>query len=508
MTHASSLRDSDNNTTTYVSNEKFSDIQKQDVEQASDVFHNIDEKKVLRKMDLRLLPMLSILYLLCFLDRGNIGNAKIEGLPEELGLVGPQYNLCLTVFFFTYAAFEVPSNLLLKRLRPSIWLPSIMVAWGVVMTLMGVVQNYAGLLTARIFLGVAEAGLYPGVAFYITMWYCRHEAQYRQALFFSSASIAGAFSGLLAYAIAKMNGVGGYSGWRWIFILEGLATVVVGFISFFVIHDFPETASFLTKDEREWVVARLRNQNTDSRGRQLVDEETFSWKYVRDAFTDWQVYLALIMYWGIVCPLYGISFFLPTIIKDLGYSSSTAQLLTLPIYITAAIVSVIAALFSDKAGQRSPFILGFFLCIIAGFIICIVSSGRGVPGVVYFGTFLAVVGIYPAFPGNVTWLSNNLAGGYKRAAGMAIHIGIGNLGGAMASNFYRTQDAPKYILGHALELGFAVAGTLAVLILRFSYQRVNFRREEALANEDSTTGPSVATSSERGDRSLTFRYML
>ena len=119
-------------------------------------------------------------------------------------MTGPQYNWTLTVFFFTYAAFEVPSNLLLKRLRPSIWLPSIMVAWGTVMTLMGIVQDFKGLLIARLFLGVTEAGLYPGVAYYITMWYVRKEAQTRQALFFSAASVAGAFSGLLAYAIDNM----------------------------------------------------------------------------------------------------------------------------------------------------------------------------------------------------------------------------------------------------------------------------------------------------------------
>lgn len=133
-------------------------------------------------MDLRLIPMLAILYLLSFLDRrhnqfitlslmltlvligGNIGNAKIEGLQEDLNLLPDQYNWCLTVFFFTYAAFEVPSNLLLKKLRPSVWLPTIMVAWGTVMTLMGIVRNYHGLLIARIFLGVTEAGLFPGVA--------------------------------------------------------------------------------------------------------------------------------------------------------------------------------------------------------------------------------------------------------------------------------------------------------------------------------------------------------
>lgn len=124
-------------------------------------FAHLDEKAILRKMDLRLIPMLALLYLLSFLDRGNIGNAKIEGLTEDLGMTGAQYNWCLTVFFFTYAAFEVPSNLLLKKLRPSVWLPTIMVAWGVVMTLMGLVQNYQGLLAARVFLGVTEAGRTP-----------------------------------------------------------------------------------------------------------------------------------------------------------------------------------------------------------------------------------------------------------------------------------------------------------------------------------------------------------
>jgi hypothetical protein len=130
-------------------------------------FAHLDEKAILRKMDLRLIPMLALLYLLSFLDRGNIGNAKIEGLTEDLHMSGAQYNWCLTVFFFTYAAFEVPSNLLLKKLRPSIWLPTIMVAWGVVMTLMGIVQSYEGLLVARIFLGVTEAGLFPGVRYLV-----------------------------------------------------------------------------------------------------------------------------------------------------------------------------------------------------------------------------------------------------------------------------------------------------------------------------------------------------
>uniref|UniRef100_A0A093XSM8 Putative transporter C11D3.18C n=1 Tax=Talaromyces marneffei PM1 TaxID=1077442 RepID=A0A093XSM8_TALMA len=427
------------------------------------------ENKLLRKMDLRLIPMLATLYLLAFLDRGNIGNAKIEGMLTDLHMTGQQYSLAhidgnCAELSWSFGVPYFPGSGCLYR---------------------------------------AEAGLYPGIAYYITLWYPRDRAQYRQALFFSAASVAGAFSGLLAYGIAKMNGVGGYAGWRWIFILEGLLTVAVSLIAPFAIHDFPETAKFLTEEERELIITILRNQTTGEGfvHADVIQEETkFRARYVIDALTDWQIYLGLFMYWGITCPLYGISFFLPSIIKDLGYTSSTAQLLTVPIYITAAVVAIGAAWLSDRRKQRSPFLLFFMSLIAIGFIVVIASSGRGAPGVVYLGVFIAVVGIYPAFPGNVTWIAVNLAGDYKRAAGMALHIGLGNMAGAMASNFYRSQDAPKYILGHALELGFCVAGIIAVLILRRSYETINRRRDQIDVSQYDAN--QIA---QMGDRSPMFR---
>ncbi|KAI2468774.1 MFS general substrate transporter [Annulohypoxylon bovei var. microspora] len=471
-------------------------------------FADLDEKKILRKMDIRLIPMLAVLYLLSFLDRGNIGNAKIEGLQEDLRMSSDEYNLCLTVFFFTYGVFEVPSNLLLKKLRPSRWLPLIMVAWGIVMTLMGIVRGFHGLLISRLFLGVTEAGLYPGCAYYLTMWYSRHEIQLRQAMFFSAASIAGAFSGLLAFAIAKMDGIGDLEGWRWIFILEGLATIIIASIAFFVLHDFPETASFLTPKEREFVVFRLKYQG-QLRGKELgqtqvAQAEEFEWRYVFEAFKDWQIWVNIFVYWGVVCPLYGISLFLPTIIKNLGYSSSTAQLMTVPIYIVAAILSVVFAFISDRVGKRSPFIIAFLLVMIVGFSMCISSTN---PKVVYGGVFIVACAIYPAFPGVVTWLSNNLAGSYKRSAGMAIQIGVGNLGGAIASNFYRQKDSPRYILGHGLELGFISAGIIAALILVVAYAAINKAREKAIGQgvEAQYTPEELST---KGDRAVTFRYMI
>lgn len=220
------------------------------------------------------------------------------------------------------------------------------------------------------------------------MWYCRHEIQFRQALFFSAASIAGAFSGLLAFGIAKMDGIGGLEGWRWIFILEGIVTVVVAIFAFWALYDFPETASFLTEEERAFVVFRLKYQGQQQTAghsqARVAQSDEFKWQYVWDAFKDWQIWVNIFVYWGvsqnpkpailtetdifkIVCPLYGISLFLPTIIRNLGYSSSKVQLMTVPIYITAAILAVIVAWTSDRVGKRSPFIVAFLCVMIVGF---------------------------------------------------------------------------------------------------------------------------------------------
>jgi MFS family permease len=215
------------------------------------------------------------------------------------------------------------------------------------------------------------------------------------------------------------------------------------------------------------------------------------------------------MYWGIVCPLYGISLFLPSIIKELGYVSTTAQLLTIPIYCTAAILAVLVCWLSDRAAKsgasRWPYVFVPMCVILVGFVMAISGSAKGgVPGVVYAGVFIATCGIYPAFPGNITWISNNLAGSYKRAAGMAFQIGIGNLGGAMASNFYRSADAPKYILGHGLEIGFVVAGMAACVALRVCYGAANARREKG-DEAERLTDEQLA---DLGDKSPTFRYTL
>src|ERR1700760_486974 len=189
--------------------------------------------------------------------RVNIANANIFGLSTELNLTGDRYNTALVIFFVPYILFEIPSNVFLKRFRPRIWLSACMFLFGLATICQGLVKNYSGLLATRFFLGLFETGMFPGCFYLIGMWYRRHEAQRRYTFFFSSTTLAGAFGGLLASAIGKMDGMRGYKGWRWVFILEGVLTCVVSFFFFFLIPNFPENSKWLTEEEKAYIQARL-----------------------------------------------------------------------------------------------------------------------------------------------------------------------------------------------------------------------------------------------------------
>ncbi|KDQ27206.1 hypothetical protein PLEOSDRAFT_1113357 [Pleurotus ostreatus PC15] len=471
------------------------------------------QKKLWRKIDARLMPILCLMYLFSFLDRGNIGNARLQGLTTQLGLVGNQYNIALTMYFIPYCIFECPANLVLKRFKPSRWLPGITVTWGIIMTLMSLVETYPQLVITRVLLGIAEAGLFPGVVYYLTLWYPRHMLQYRIGLFFGAASLAGAFSGLLAFGISFMSGQGGLLGWSWIFILEGIATVLVGVLAFFVLVDFPDTAKFLTQEEREFVVWTKKFDNSS-----VGEEERFSMDHIWAAFKDWQVWLHILVYFSVVGPLYGITLFLPSIINSFGYSTAISQLLTVPPYVFATMVLFAFAHFSDKLRLRSPFILGGLTMCFIGFVI---NISPNVPnGVKYFGTFFVVAGSYASFPGVVAWLGNNLSGQYKRGVGMALHIGIGNFSGAIASNIYRSQDSPRYLVGHGVELMFVGIGFIAVPTVVLMYKRINAQRDreaEGYLSDGGDGGGSFKGVGGRytaeelrkmGDRAPDFRYTL
>ncbi|EIW53164.1 MFS general substrate transporter [Trametes versicolor FP-101664 SS1] len=457
-----------------------------------------EERLLWRKIDLRLLPILIIMYLVASIDRSNIGNAKLQGLLTQLNLTGDQYNVALVM------TRVWNRSLLLKKLRPSRWLPGITLAWGIIATLMGLVKTYPQLVGVRVCLGIAEAGLPPGVFYYITMWYPRHMVQYRVGLFWGGATFAGAFSGLLAFAISFMSGTAGLLGWSWIFIIEGLITIVVAFAAFFILVDFPDTAMFLTPEERAYVVHRksilaLAEYDNSSVG----EEEHFEMRQLWETLFNWKVILCCLINASVITPVYGITLFLP-----FGFNTVISQLLSVPPYIVGTAAVVAWSKWSDIHQKRSPSILAGLLFCLVGFAINAADTPIGVR---YFGTFLVVTGGYAGFPGNVSWMGNNTVGHYRRAIAIGMQVMFANAGGAIASNIYRVQDAPHYLLGHAVELGFVGMGLTLLPIMVFTYMRANAQRDAAQRDMEAR-GVKIEYSTEElrkmGNQAPDFRFTL
>ncbi|KIJ13998.1 hypothetical protein PAXINDRAFT_13121 [Paxillus involutus ATCC 200175] len=480
------------------------------------------ETKLWRKIDVKLIPIVATMYFLSFMDRGvylslptfsrsfhtrragNIGNAKIEGLMTQLDLTGDKYNIALTMYFIPYCLFEIPSDLIIHVVRPSRWLPGIMFAWGLVMTLMGFVKTYPQLVGLRVCLGVAEAGLFPGVAYYLTMWYPKYMYQYRVALFSAASTMAGAASGFLSFPLSHMGGVGGLEAWSWIFnagepaqILSGIVTTLAALTIAVFMADYPSTAKFLTEEQQSFVIQKRRRDTIQDQ-----DDGQHAARQVWEAFTDWQVWASCFVLISLTSPVYGITYFLPTLINDFGYSPTNTQLLTIPPYVVVSIVTLVFAHYSDKIKLRWPFIFAAQSISLTGYLINISNASSGVK---YFGLYLCLIGSSGG-SGAVTWLANNLGGKYKRATGMAVQITVGNMGGAFASNIYRSQDAPRYLLGHGLEIMFIGMGLIAVQITVLVYKRINSRRdhEELVRREKGQDVDDVG----KGDRALSFRYTL
>ncbi|KAF3004938.1 hypothetical protein E8E13_007385 [Curvularia kusanoi] len=430
----------------------------------------IAEKKLLRKCDLYVLPPLFVLFLLAFLDRTNIGNARIQGLEADLQMRNNDYNIALFIFFIPYILFEVPSNLVLKKLAPSTWLSLIMILWGIATIGMGLITNFRGLIAMRILLGFFEAGLFPGCVYLISMYYKRYELQWRLTLFFTASIIAGAFGGLLAFAIAKMDGIAGYGGWRWIFIIEGIATVFMGFVTKFWCTDWPETASFLTENERALLIARLSSDTGDAVMNRLDR------KAARRIFSDPKIYLGVLAYFGIVNTGYAGSFFVPTIVKELGYTSSMAQIRSIPIFVVATITAVIAAYISDRV--RNRYWLTMFGLVVAstGYVMLLAQDNLSA-GVKYFALFLIVPGGYITQPIVLVWMSNLVSGHYKRSVSSACQVGFGNLGGIVASNVFFKKEAPKYPTGYGISLGMLWICGAACTALLFLVKIENKKRD-------------------------------
>lgn len=343
--------------------------------------------------------------------------------------------------------------------------------------------------------------------------------QLRMAMLYCAAALSGAFSGLLAAAIAEMSGVGGYNGWRWIFILEGIVTIGLGIGAYFILPDSPSYSKrWLTQPEIRYLnllhqkyrrTRRTGEDNTPRDPEEEQEEKARKWKILLSVITDWQIYLQAMIFMSSSVPTYALKFTLPQIMVNMGFSSTQAQLLSAPPYVAGAISAVVSSLFADRVTRRLPFIVGPQLSLMTAYAVLFSFSADIATHVALCFTFVhvATISVYPIIPGGNTWTVNNVAGPAKRAMGVAYMIALGNCGGIIGSFIFIGDESPRYQTGWGVSLGFICAGVCAACTLGVVYTVIN-RRRVRITEDEVREKFSDAQLERLGDRSPLFRYTL
>ncbi|KAH7413925.1 putative MFS transporter [Phaeosphaeria sp. MPI-PUGE-AT-0046c] len=419
----------------------------------------ISTRKLLWKLDTRILPLFILLVLCSFLDRTNVGNAKLFHLEADLRMTNAQYNQGLTAFYPLYIVATVPSNLALKRVTPRIWIGLMAFLWGLICMCIGFIHSFAQFVGFRAILGFAEGGLFPGMVLCLSTIYTRSELALRIGVLYTATSLSSAFGGLLARAMAEVGHRGGLSPWRWIFVIEGLFTMTVGVAVFLILPNNLPAATFLREDERAMAVQRLKGIKHGTGNQEM--EESISWSEVRRGLISPQTWLSASAYFGLLTGIYSFGLFLPTILAGIGYTANAAQLWSAIPYSVAACTTLGVAFLSDRMKLRGCVMLCTLPVAITGYAV-IANIGDDHPKVKYGMTFMMATGIYSSVPPVLTWLANNSAGHYKRATAAALQLAIANCGGILASFIYPSREGPEYHKGHTIVLGLLTASWFCI----------------------------------------------
>ncbi|KAG9313643.1 major facilitator superfamily domain-containing protein [Chiua virens] len=467
-----------------------------------------EERRLVKKIDLRILPITCLLYLCAYLDRSNLGNARLQGLPQEIlhgDPTGKLFNWAASVFYFSYILCQVPATVCSKLFPPSYWMAATAIGWGICSTLAASASDFGGLICSRIGLGVFEAGFGPAIPLYFSFFYTRTELGLRMGYWFGFAAVAGAFGGLIAFGVQQINfglpstvsgGSGGESDWRILFLIEGIPAILLGVVTLFVLPNRPESTKFFTPREREIALER------GSRGTKADTGAVVNKAHISAALTDWRVYVGGVIYFGLNCALASISAFLPTIIKTFGYTNALAQLLTVPPYAVAAIVLCGAAYFTDRFQTRGLVISSACFLGAIGYLIVLVVPTN--PHARYFAVFCITSGTYTAIGIVIAWFAHNLGSESKRATGIPMFMAIGQGGSVLGSQLYPSTDGPRYITGFATTCALNGLGGVLAIVLYLSYKWDNARREAAHGRPD-LDAPVDTT--ELADKAPGFRYI-
>ncbi|CAR23185.1 KLTH0E03146p [Lachancea thermotolerans CBS 6340] len=450
------------------------------------------EKSVCWKFDVRILPMIAVMYLFNALDKGNISNAKTDHIDKDLSIEGQQWNNMLSIFYIPFVLFAFPLSLVIKKYNAANVIPILMFIFGSISLLSATAFNYGSLMAARWFLGICESAFFSGIIYYLSTFYRRHELARRLSIFYAAANIANAFSGLLSFGVFQIKN-SKLKGWQILFLIEGSLTVTFAVVAFLYLPRSPEKSHFLTGDEKECAKWRIE---VDSSAK---SEERISFTDAVKVFKHpiaiaWMVQEILI---GV--PLNSINNWFPQIVQSLGKGTVQTNLYTVAPNVWGAIALIILSFSSDYARIRSVFIMIGVSVTLIGFVVFGCVDTKSHLGAAYFSCFLMTTGSSVSSVLTSTWYNNNTPNENRRVVISAVGVPLANAAGLISTNIFRPKDAPKYLPALGITAGFGgaaillVAGILCYMI--FDNHRRNKRQGIKLTYKDVPTselaeGPS------------------
>lgn len=420
----------------------------------------ISEKALISKITWRMMPFLGLLYLIAYIDRQNVSYAKLQ-MVGDLGMSEYAYGLGASLFFIGYFLFEIPSNLFLNRFGASRWFARILVSWGGVTIALAYTQNPTMFYVLRFLLGVCEAGFFPGVLYLLTLWFPKDYRGRMIGLFMIFSALANAIGAPLGGMLLELDGFLGYAGWEWVFLATGLPAVIAGIVTFFYLDDTPEKAKFLTEDEKRWLQDRIASENSG-----MEDHADNGFK----ALTNPRVLLMSLCYVGFPLAAYGLSYWLPTIVKSFGVSNIANGFINIIPWVIVAVALYVVPSAADKSENKTPYIV---IPAFTGALCLLLSALVTNPALQFAFLCIAAAGIFAGQP--VFWsLPSRFLKGAGAAAGIAAINSVGNLGGFVAQNvvpgirdYTGSTIAPMFFLAACL----AFAGILVIVVQRMFLTR-------------------------------------
>jgi len=415
------------------------------------------EKRAVRRMTFRLIPFMFVLYIVAYLDRVNVGFAALQ-MNAELQLSPAAFGLGSGIFFIGYFLFEIPSNLILHKIGARLWIARIMISWGVIASAMMFVAGAKSFYAFRFLLGFAEAGFFPGMILYLTYWFPRRYMARNVALFMTATPLAGVIGGPVSGALLEMHGMGGLSGWQWLFLLEGIPAVLLGMAVLYYLPERPEKSAWLPQEEKDWVRERLAREEQEKAGGRAQG--------LLQAVRSGRVWVLCLIYFTLVVGMYGIALWMPLILKSItGFGNFLVGVLSLVPYLAAAVFMVIVGFSSDRTGERRLHMAGALALASVGFLISVVT-GSPVGSVACL--VIAAAGIWGAL-GPFWAFAGSFLSGTGAAGGFALINSIGNLGGFMGPSlmgFFRNATG-SYATGMICLGLIALAGGILTWLLKF-----------------------------------------